>query len=207
MTGLAVALGSGPPRPAPCGRPGRLTGLRVFVVGLDTHVSRDAIRFLIAHDADATVLGEDHELDLLQRDLGLFGVVAKLAPIETMAPSEIRLVTENLRDRGGLPHLVVCCCTGATCPASQMAALMAPPLVLHAVSPDPVRLDAVFAPSLAVLLARRDLLNPAVSLPRVRLGRRLFDVRRRERQAGRRTVPTSDHLVCVADNTVKAARR
>jgi hypothetical protein len=208
MTGLGLAFStvSEPPRPGGRGRLDRLAGLRVFVVGLESHVSRDTVRYLVAHKARATVLGEDHDVDLLRRDLELARIIADLAPVETMNPAELRLVAENLRELGGLPHLIACCCTRTACPLALIAPVMQPPLMLHVVSTGGGWLGAACARSLPSLLVRDDLLNPAVALPRVRLGRHLFEVRRRERRPPGRPAAIGEHLVCVADNTAKPAR-
>ena len=126
---------------------GRLEGLQVLVTGIEPLCSRDVVRDLLAERAQVTAAhGEDQVLRRLQRDLGLFRTTVGVASVDLFSPSEVRLFEDNLRGQGGLPHMIVCCCEGAECPAALAASLLQPSLVLHATPATGTRLErALFA--------------------------------------------------------------
>jgi len=171
------------------GRRTGLEGLRVTVLGLRHHVSRDTVRYLERQKADVTVAGPPKEVELLRRDLELLHVKVKLAPIDTITGSEVRLITENLRALGQLPHVIVCCCTDSDCWAQTFVPVMQPTLALHLAANGTAGAGGnppVFATrTLAALLRDRGLFDPSRALAKVRLGRGLFDVSRRDAQLGR----------------------
>ena len=168
-----------------------LEGLRVIVFGLRHHVSRDTVRYLVSNRADVTVAGPVGEVELLRRDLELMNTQVNLAPLDAISDSEIRLMTDSLRGLGKLPHVIVCCCAGGDCSMSVVVPVMQPTLMLHLAaigSMGPGRGGpAVAAKTLAALLNDPGLFDPARALSKVRLGRRLFDVSRRDAAAGVRT--------------------
>lgn len=165
-------------------RDAEIEGLRVTVFGLRNHVSRDAVRDLVRQKANVTVAGKPGEVELLRRDLELLKTKVNLAPLDTISMPEIQLMTDSLRALGKLPHVVVCCCSGGDCTASVVVPVMQPTLSLHLAGNGAAgsgrSRPAFAARTLASLLNDPGLFDPARTLSRVRLGRRLFDVSRRD---------------------------
>jgi hypothetical protein len=115
----------------------------------------------------------------------LVHVTVNLAPIDTINAAEIGLITDNLRALGELPQVIVSCCTGGDCSASVAVPVMQPPLALHLAANGSARGAPAFAAkTLAALLGDAGLFDPARALSKVRLGRGLFDVSRRDAAPG-----------------------
>jgi hypothetical protein len=173
----------------------RLDGLKVMVLGLDDHISREVVCALSRQRAKVTAVGDAGEVELLRRDLELLGARATLAPLETIDATEARLMADNLRALGQLPNVIVCCRPSADAPASVLVQALRPTLALHLAQTRPARgvralgAGASTTRSLAALLDDPGLFDPTRTLSRVRLGGRLFDVRRREPALAARAAP------------------
>lgn len=162
----------------------RLDGLKVLVVGIEELISRDVVRCLVADGALATAASDEHAVLRLQRDLGVYRTTVGAAPVALFDASEMRLFAANLRGLGALPHLIVCCCRGGDCPTDIAAPLLEPTLTLHAAPKARSWLGRIAArlasPTLAAVLERRGLFNPAAGPRRVRIGAHLFVLNRWE---------------------------
>jgi NAD(P)-dependent dehydrogenase (short-subunit alcohol dehydrogenase family) len=90
----------------------RLTGLKMFGAGLSATASRDVVYSLASDGADVTAVGDEADADQLQRDLGLYGLNIKAAPVNLGSVSEVRLFAASLQGLRQLPHIIVCCCGG-----------------------------------------------------------------------------------------------
>ena len=191
---------------------GRLEGLQVLVTGIEPLSSRDVVRDLLAERAQVTAVhAEDQVLRRLQRDLGLFRTTVGIASVDLFSRSEMRLFEDNLRGQGGLPHMIVCCCEDAECPAALAASLLQPSLVLHALPAAGTRLErALFAlrtASLPALIqqARRNGGFDLHTRPKlVSIAGHVFGLHRGE--------PTHDRSprrreILIADAVARAARR
>jgi hypothetical protein len=136
--------------------------------------------------AKVTVVGDAGEVELMRRDLEVLGAAAALAPLETVDATEARLMADNFRALGQLPNVIVCCGPVVDAAASALVQALQPTLALHLIKTRPGASAAVSAAgafavrSLAALLDDPGLFDPARSLSKVRLGARLFHVRRRE---------------------------
>ncbi len=110
----------------------RLDGLQVLVTGVEALMSRDVVHLLVAEKARVTAADCDEGvLARLQRDLGVYRTTVSTASIDLFSKAEMRLFAANMQGLGLLPHLIVCCCGRAPCPAALAAALLQPSLVLH----------------------------------------------------------------------------
>jgi hypothetical protein len=164
----------------------RLDGLKVMVLGLGDHVSREVVWTLSRQKAKLTVVGDAAEVELMSRDLELLGVVATPAPLEAIDATEAQLMADHFRALGQLPNVIVCCSSDADAAVSVLLQALQPTLTLQLRTARPGPSAAGLAPgacaarSFAALLDDPGLFDPARPLPKVRLGARLFDVRRRE---------------------------
>lgn len=174
----------------------RLDGLKVMVLGLGDHVSREVVCTLSRQKAKVTVVGDAGEVELMRRDLELLGAVATLAPLERIDATEARLIADNFRALGQLPNVIVCCGPDVDAAASVLVRALQPTLALHLIKTRPgagaaavgvgalgvgaLGVGAFAARSLAALRDDPGLFDPARTLSKVRLGARLFHVRRRE---------------------------
>lgn len=160
--------------------PSRLDGLKIMVVGLGDHVSREVIGALHREGAKVTVTGVANEVELLRRDLELTGAQASLAPLETIDATEARLLADELRALGQLPSVVVCCSAGVDVQAALLIQALQPTLALHLDKTAPTGSRPFAGRALADLLDDPGLFDTSRTLSRVRLGARLFQVRRRD---------------------------
>lgn len=173
----------------------RLDGLKVVVLGLGDHVSREVARALSRQKAKVIVVGEAGEVELIGRDLELLGSVAALAPLDTIDATEARLMADHFRALGQLPNVIVCCGPDVDAAASVLVQALQPTLALHLIRARPGARaaasagGALGARSLSALLDDPGLFDPARPLSRVRLGASLFQVRRREAAFAVRPAP------------------
>ena len=169
-------------------RDGRLANLEVLVVGVEQLISRDVLCELVADGASVTAAArEDHVLDHLQRDLGLYRTSVGVAHIDLFSASEMRLFADNLRALRRLPHLIICCRPNGRRLTALAGPLLQPSLMLDAPPPAASRLGravaAMHIPSLSALLThgrRRTLFCPQASGRKVLVGGHLFGLRRWE---------------------------
>lgn len=173
----------------------RLDGLKVMVLGLGDHVSREVVCTLSRQRAKVTVAGDAGEVELIARDLELLGPVAALAPLDAIDATEARLMADNFRALGQLPSVIVCCGPDVDPAASVLVHALQPTLALHLIrtlhgASAPAPAAAAFgARSLSALLDDPGLFDPARPLSKVRLGASLFHVRRREAAFALRPTP------------------
>jgi hypothetical protein len=149
----------------------RLAGLQILATGIESLMSREVVRLLVSEGAVVTAADRDERaLNRFQRDLGLYRTSALLAPIDLFSKSEMQLFAQNMQYLGRLPHLIVCCCEKAACPATLAAWLMQPSFLLHASPRGCARLPRIISeiniPSLCDLLATQR--QPALFDPRAR---------------------------------------
>ncbi len=191
---------------------GRLEGLQVLVTGIEPLSSRDVVRDLLAEHAQVTAVhGEDQVLRRLQRDLGLFRTTVGVASVDLFSPSEVRLFEDNLRGLGGLPHMVVCCCEGAECPAALAVSLLQPTLVLHALPATGTRLErALFAlrtaslPGLIQQVRRNGDFDLRTRPKLVSIAGHVFSLHRGEAP---QEIPAPRREASIADGVARAGRR
>lgn len=175
----------------------RLDGLKVMVLGLGDHVSREVACALSRQKAKVVVAGEAGEVELMGRDLELLGSVAALAPLDTIDATEARLMADHFRALGQLPNVIVCCGPDLDAAASVLVQALQPTLALHLIRARPGASaaapagGALGARSLSALLGDPGLFDLARPLSKVRLGARLFHVRRREAVFAARAAPDS----------------
>ena len=173
--------------------PSRLAGLSVMVTGLSAGASRDVACSLIGAGASVSCAGDEADTAQLERDLGLYGLTIRAAPIDLASPSEVRVFAAGLRACHDLPHIVVCCCDGGErCPSALLSSRLSPPLYLHLITRDcapPIkRLLDVGTRDLQSIIRRRLVFSQGVPIRRAMIGRNAFALERRSqgRSAGRR---------------------